>query len=163
MARCHEQPVASGAAEADVGAALGKGNEADWLPGSIENFDPVLLGITHTPAAPEIAVDIATEAIGRAAWLGRDEGASIVELVIVDVVDLYRPRGDARLDDVEFLLIRREGKPVRLIDIARRHSCAAGLGIEAVYVRGQLRSGDLALVVAEDSERRIGKPDRVVG
>src|SRR5215472_8213315 len=101
MARCHEQPVASGAAEADVGATLGQCNEADWLAGRIENLHPVLLGVAHAPAAPEIAVDVAAEAVGRAARFSRDEGASIAELVIVDVEDFYHPRGHARLDDVE--------------------------------------------------------------
>src|SRR6266568_3352961 len=86
MARGHEQAVASGAAEAEVGAAFGQRDEGDRLAGGIENLDPVLLGVAHAPAAPEIAVDIA---------------------------DLDHARGHTRLDDVEFLLIGREGKPVR--------------------------------------------------
>jgi hypothetical protein len=86
MARRHEQAVASGAAEAKVGAALGQRNEADQLAGGVENLDPVLLGVTHAPAAPEIALDVAAEAVGGAARLSGDEGAAIGELVVVDVV-----------------------------------------------------------------------------
>src|SRR5262249_48623599 len=106
------------------------------LGGGIENLDPVLLGVAHAPAAPEIAVDIAAEAVGRATRFGGGEGATICELVVVDGVDLYQARGHTRLDAVEFLLLWREGKPVRPIDVARRHSCAAGFRIEPVYIRG---------------------------
>src|SRR5262249_62031736 len=76
MARGHEQTVASGAAEAEVGAAFGQRDEGDRLAGGIENLDPVLLGVAHAPAAPEIAVDIAAEAVGRATRFGGDEGAT---------------------------------------------------------------------------------------
>src|SRR6266436_536183 len=120
MARRHEQPVASDAAEAEVGAALGQRNEADRLAGGIENLDPVLLGGTHAPATPEIALDVAAEAVGRAARFSSDEGAAIGELVVVDVIDLDHAWDHTRFDDVEFLFIGRKGKPVRSIDIARR-------------------------------------------
>src|SRR6516225_4346467 len=85
MARGHEQAVASGTAEAEICAAFGQRDEGDRLAGGIENLDPVLLGVAHAPAAPEIAVDIAAEAVGRATRFGSDEGATICELVVVDV------------------------------------------------------------------------------
>src|SRR5437899_7084434 len=88
VARRHEQPVAVAAAEAEVGAAFGQRDEGDRLAGGVENLDPVLLGVAHAPAAPEIAVDIAAEAVGRATRFGGDEGATICKLVVVDVVDL---------------------------------------------------------------------------
>src|SRR5215510_8611552 len=103
MARRHEQAVALDAAEADVGAAFRQRNKADRLAGGIENLHAVLLRVAHAPAAPEIAIDVTTEAVGRAAGLGVDEGAGIGELLSVDVVDADHARGDAGLDDVELL------------------------------------------------------------
>src|SRR5882757_10730394 len=87
VARRHEQAVALGGAEAHVGAALGQRDEADRLAGRIEYLHAVLLRIAHAPAAPEIAVDVAAEAVGRAIGLGGDEGAGVGDLVAVDVVD----------------------------------------------------------------------------
>src|SRR5262245_41031853 len=101
MARGHEQPVALDAAEADVGRALRQCDEADGLAVRVEDFHPVLLRVTHAPAAPQIAVDVAAHAVGRASGLGGEEGAAVGELVLVDVVDADHARGHARLDDVE--------------------------------------------------------------
>src|SRR5262249_48252521 len=80
MARRHEQPVALDAAEADIGGALGQCDEADGFAGRVENLHAVLLRATHAPAAPQIAVDVAAEAVRRAARLGGDEGAAVGEL-----------------------------------------------------------------------------------
>src|SRR6476660_6329259 len=98
VARRHEQPVALDPAEAHVGATLGQCDEADRLAARIENLDAVLLGVAHAPAAPQIAVDIAAEAVGRALRLGGDEAAAIGELVVVDVVDADHSWDQARFD-----------------------------------------------------------------
>src|SRR5262245_15570715 len=105
MARRHEQPVALDAAEADIGGALGQCDEADGFAGRVENLHAVLLRATHAPAAPQIAVDVASEAVRGAARLGGDEGAAVGELVVVDVIDADHARRHAGLDDVELLLV----------------------------------------------------------
>src|SRR5262249_14852136 len=115
------------------------------------------------PAAPQIAVDVAAQAVGRAVWLGGEEGAAVGELVVVDVVDTDHARRHAGLDDVELLLVGREGEPVRPVDVAGRYRCSPRLWIYALHVRGQLGRRHVALVVAEDAERRIGEPYRIVG
>src|SRR5262245_25284063 len=99
MARRHEQAVALGAAEADVGAAFRQRNESDRLGSGVENLHAVLLRIAHAPAAPEITVDVAAEAVGRAARLGVDEGSGIGELLAVDIVDADHARGHPGLHD----------------------------------------------------------------
>src|SRR5262245_22673008 len=116
----HEKPVALEAAEADVGAALGQRDKADRLAGSIKNLDPVLLLVAHPPAAPEVAIDVKAEAVGRAPRLGGDEGTSVRQLaaVVDDIVNLNDPRRDARLDDIKLGFVGREGEPVRPIDVA---------------------------------------------
>src|SRR5207248_9945422 len=80
MACCHEQPIALDAAEAQVGAALRQSDEADRLAGGIENPHPVLLRVAHAPTAPEVAIDVATQAVRGAARLGSDACAAVRRL-----------------------------------------------------------------------------------
>jgi len=61
----HEQPVASCAAKADIRGAFGQRDAADHCAVGREHRDTVEFG-AHSPAAPQIAIDIAAEAIGRA-------------------------------------------------------------------------------------------------
>src|SRR6188472_2117455 len=132
VARRHEQPVALDPAEAHVGATLGQCDEADRLTARIENLDAVLLCVAHAPAAPKIAVDIAAETVRHTARLGGDEGTAVGELVVVDVVDADHPRVQAGFDDVELLLVGREGQPVRTVDLAGHYRRPPGLRIEPV-------------------------------
>ena len=54
------------ATEADIGAALGQRDAADHDAVGRVDHDPVEFGIAHAPAAPQIAVDVAAHAVGRA-------------------------------------------------------------------------------------------------
>src|SRR6185312_15820527 len=64
MAGRHEEAVALGAAKTEVGGALGQRDASDHRSIGGEDGDAVELG-AHPPAAPQIAVDIAAEAVGR--------------------------------------------------------------------------------------------------
>src|SRR5207249_9108421 len=77
-ARGHEQAVAIRPAEAEVGAALGQVDAGDQLAVGIEDVDAVQPLLPHAPAAPEVAVDVAAEAVGRA-LTGVDELALVLE------------------------------------------------------------------------------------
>ena len=83
--------------------------------------------------------------------------------VVGDVEHLDDARRGGRLDDVHLRLVRREREAVGPVDVARDDRGAAGPGVEAVDVGRQLRLRRVAFVVAEDAERRVGEPDRVVG
>src|SRR5215470_11786046 len=96
MARRHEQAIALDAAEAQIGGALRQRDEPDRLAVGVEDLHAVLLRVAHAPAAPEIAVDVAAEAVGGAARLGGDERAAVHELLAVDVIDADHARSDAR-------------------------------------------------------------------
>ena len=61
LARRHEQPVAAAPAKAQIGAALGQSDAADHLAVGGENRDAV--EFARAPAAPQITVDIAAEAV----------------------------------------------------------------------------------------------------
>ena len=54
-------------------------HRSDGLAGGIENLDPILLGIAHAPAAPEISLNVAAEAVRRAARFGSDKGSATGE------------------------------------------------------------------------------------
>src|SRR6516225_6674196 len=75
------------------------------LPVGSKIFTPSCSALPHAPAAPQIAVDVAAEAVRSAARLGGDEGAAVGELVVVDVIDADHARRHAGLDDVELLLV----------------------------------------------------------
>src|SRR3954454_13346137 len=63
LARRHEQPVPLDPAEAEVGAALRQRDAADHFAVRGKHDDAVEPG-PGTPAAPQIAVHVATEAVG---------------------------------------------------------------------------------------------------
>src|ERR1017187_7559096 len=75
-----EQAVALYAAETEVGAALGQRDTADHDAVGGVHHDAVELGIAHAPAAPQIAVDVAAHAVGRAGT-GVDEDALVGDLI----------------------------------------------------------------------------------
>ena len=116
----HEQAVAHRAPEAHIGASLRQANAPDELALRIVDDDAVELVRAHAPATPEIAVDIATEAVGRARPR-IDEDLPIGEpFPIGDVEGKDEAvRRRARFDEVELRLIGREGKPVRATDVGR--------------------------------------------
>src|SRR5262245_53149420 len=62
MARRHEQAVAAQPAEANIGAALGQRDLADALALGVEDHHPIV-ALTHAPAAPQVAIDIASEPV----------------------------------------------------------------------------------------------------
>jgi hypothetical protein len=123
----HEQAIALQAAETEIGASFGQGDEADRFAGRIEDFHPILLRIAHAPTTPQIAIDVDAEAIGSAARLGGDENPTVGELVVIDVVGADEARIGARFDNLESLLIGREREPIRTVDVACDHRGTAGL------------------------------------
>src|SRR5258708_13795836 len=163
VARRHEEAVALDAAEADVGAALWQRDRADPLAFRIEHQDAVQ-SFAGAPAAPEVAVGVATEAVRR---LGRFAGhewlaAGKLGAIVDDVVDADQARHIAEVDDILLALARGEAKPVGP-DVADAHGGAAGLRIETVHVGRQLLLGHVALIVGGDARGRVREPDRTVG
>src|SRR6266404_1690367 len=135
VARRHEQAIAMAAAEAEVGAALRQVDVADRLARRIEYAHAVEVGRAHAPAAPQIAVDIDPETVGRAARSGVDQHGALVEPSAVGR-DVVGQDGavwlGARGHDIELLLVGREGKPVGAGDIVGHHHELAGRGVEAI-------------------------------
>src|SRR6266851_2432794 len=162
LARGEEEPVALGPAEAEVGAALGQQDAADELGVGIVDRDAVE-PLAPAPAAPEVAVGVAAQAV-RDARPRVDEDAAVGERGAardhVEHADLARHR--SRHHHVEPALVGGEAEAVGARDVAGRHGGLAAPGVEAVHVRGQLQRRGVPLVVAEHAEGRIGEPHAVV-
>src|ERR1700733_12953677 len=80
LARRPEQAVALQSTQADIGAAFGQRDTAERLAVGRKDHDAVEFGIAHAPAAPEITIDVATHAVGRAG-AGVDQDALVGVLV----------------------------------------------------------------------------------
>src|SRR5262249_13329585 len=165
VTRCHEQAVALTSAKGDVGAALRQRDEADRLALGIEYLDPVELGVAHAPAAPQVAVHIDTEAIGRAIRLRCDQNALVDKAgaVVDDIISINWAPGWAAVLDITFALVGRELHAVRQIERALHHRGLTGPRVETIDVRWQLGRCDVALIIGANAEWWIGEPDRVIG
>ena len=162
LAGRHEQAVALQPAEAQIGAALGQCDAADHRAVGGENRDPVQ-GLAHPPAAPQIAVDIAAEAVGRAvAEIGEVARVGEAGAVGDDIEDGDRARPGSRFDDVNARFVGREGEAVRAAQPFGNDGGAPGAPVDAIDVGRQFRLGPGALVIAGDAENRIGEPHRPV-
>src|SRR5262249_56538203 len=109
MTRRHEQAVALTSAEGEVGAALRQRDEPDRLALGIEYLDPVKLGVAHAPAAPQVAVHVDTEAIGRAIRLCCDQDALVDKAgaVVDDIISINWARVRTAVLDITFAPVGR--------------------------------------------------------
>src|SRR5207244_12478612 len=120
-ARAHEQTVAVRPAEAEVGAALRQVDTGDQLALGVEDLYAVQAFLPHAPAAPEVDVDVAAEAVRRA-LAGVDELALVLEPGAADNADDHdRAWCRSAFDDVTLRLVRRERQPISSVHVARRH------------------------------------------
>ncbi len=110
-------------------------------------------------------MDIDPHAVG-AARLGAAELASIrgLSAVVDDIVDLDRalPRAGG-VDDVEQLLVRRKGEPVRPLHVTDSNRELAGRQVEAIGPVRQFRSRLVAEVIAANPGAVVAEPNRAVG
>src|SRR5262249_15157652 len=165
MTRCHEQAVALTSAEGEGGAAPPQRDEPDRPALRIGYPYPPELGVSHAPAAPQVAVHVDTEAIGRAIRLCCDQDALVDKAgaVVDDIISINGARVWTAILDITFALVRRELHAVRQIERALHHCGLCGPRVETIDVRWQLGRCDVALIIGANAERWIGEPDRVIG
>ena len=153
------------AAEAEIGAALGQRDAADHDAVGRVDHDAVEFGIAHAPAAPQIAVDVAAHAVGRAG-AGVDEHALVGNRVAAgrDVIgEDLAVRHAAGFHDIEDFFVRRKAQPVGPEHAFGDDGRLSGRAVDPVDIHVDLGLGLVALVIAEQAEDRIGEPDRAVG
>jgi len=101
LRRRHKQPIAVPAAKGDIGAALGQADMANGGTGLVEDPHAIPFIGAHAPAAPEIAVDIDAETIGRFARGAADEDPRRGQRGPPHIADQEFARLGARGDDIE--------------------------------------------------------------
>src|SRR5262249_19692207 len=114
----------------------------------------------HTPTAPQIAIDITTQSVGRSV-LRIDQNPAIgqPEAVINEVIDPDHAWQRTRLNDIDLSFIGREAETVRTIAVVRDNPRLAGRWIEPIDIGWQLGGSHMTLVVAQNPERWICEPD----
>src|SRR6185437_3653658 len=131
----------------------------------------VLVRIAPSRRAPNSTGSIQPHAV-RDGWLGhlhkhfsvRQFSGGNVDIEHANMARVLRIVGEAGIDDVKLLLVRRQGNAVRLHEIIGHDLDVTGFRIDPVDIV-LLLLGLLfeALVVAADSVDRVGKPDRTIG
>ncbi len=86
MTTGHKKPVAVQPAETEICAAFGQGDAADQRALGVKDLHAVQPWRSHTPAAPEIAVNIAAHAVWRAD-AGIDEDPIVLQEFAIDDVE----------------------------------------------------------------------------
>src|SRR5262245_36585761 len=135
------------------------------LPSGLNTSTPSSSALPHAPAAPQVAVHIDTEAIGRAIRLRCDQDALVdkANAVVDDIISINGTRVWTAVLDITFALVGRELHAIRQIERALHHRGLSGPRVETIDVRWQLVQCDVAVIIGANAERWIGEPDRVIG
>ena len=163
LAGGHEQAVALGPAEADVGADLGKQDQADADAVGGKDVHAVIAGADPAGGGVEVALDVDADAVGEAGRTRRPCMSIFIEtnsrpLVELDAVDdVVRPDvargfrvvGSAGVGDVECLVVGGEAKAVGLEEVVGDLGELAGLGVDPVDGLLDLEGALVPLVFAE--------------
>src|SRR6185437_5623758 len=160
------KPVSLLASEAHIGNGLRQMNLADQVAFGIVAANAILLGVTPTHGAPDIPIGVAAHAVGKARSEVFGEDLAIRQLARIDIdVEYTDPRRislslrEARVDDVELLLVGRERNTIGHHEIVGDDLDVAGFWIDPEDVALVLFERLLeAFIVALDPIARIREP-----
>src|SRR5690606_39155559 len=156
--------VAVLAAETQVGAALWQCDTAQQFTLWREHPHAIEFGRAHAPAAPQVAFHFYAKTVRRTlARIEQHARRAQAAAIVGHVKHQYVGRSRARLYDVKLLLVRRKCQAIGAVHRVAHEFDRPGIGADAVDTRRQFLLGLLALVIADDSEGRIGEPDRAIG
>src|SRR5215471_10784420 len=165
------EPVSLLTAEAQVGDRFGYVDLAEQIAVSSVAAHAILLRIAPTDGAPYTPGGVGAHPVGNAG-LGhfrkdlavRDFSGPNVHVEHADMRRVVRPVREAGIDDVELLLVGREGDAVWFHEVIDNNLDISGFRIDPVdVVLFLLLCGLDALVIAADAVGWIGKPDRTIG
>src|ERR1700691_6434304 len=110
---------------------------AEQVAAGVVAADAVFLRIGPTHAAPDAALSVAAHAIGQSGSKTLREDFPVGHLaggdIDVEGADVSgTAMGDAAVDDVQFLFVRREAEAVRLCEIINHDGDGAALWIDAI-------------------------------
>src|SRR5712691_333147 len=160
LAAGDEQTVALGASEADIGACFRHTDHADALAAGRNDLH------AGARAAPEVAVDVAADAVGGRGHVGagniqNDEALAAADRLAIQVPDLDFARAGVR--EIDPFVIGREANAVGPGHIVCNFFHLPGLAVHAVHGLLDFFVALETLVVAADAVGRVGEPDAAVG
>src|SRR5450631_330206 len=131
----------------------------------------VLFRIAPTHGAPDAPFGVTAHPVGNAGlghfrkdFAVRHLSGPHIQVEHADMRRVVRPVREAGVEDIELLLVRREGNAVRLHEVIDDNLDVTGFRIHPVDVMlFLLRLGFDALIIAADAVGWIGEPDRTIG
>src|SRR5882757_4621097 len=159
------------AAEAEVGDGFRDVDLAEQIAVRRVAAHAVLVRIAPADRAPDTPFAIAAHPVGNAG-LGhfrkdlavRHLSGRQVQVEHADMGRVVRPVRESGVEDIELLLVRREGNAVGLNEVIDDNLDVTGFRIDPVDVAlFLLRLGFDALIKAADAVDWIGEPDRAIG
>src|ERR1700681_923918 len=158
-------------AEAQVGDSFRYVDLAEQIAVFSVAAHAVLFRITPTHGAPDARFGVTAHPVGNAGlghfrkdFAVRHLSGPHIQVERADMRRVVRPVREAGVEDIELLLVRREGNAVGLHEVIDDNLDVTGFRIHPVdVVLFRLRLGFEALIIAADAVGRIGKPDRTIG
>src|SRR2546429_846343 len=158
-------------AEAQVGDSFRYVDLAEQIAVRSVAAHAVLVRIAPTHGAPDTPGGVTAQPVGDAGLGHFREDAAVrhlsgcnIQVEDADMRGVVRPVREAGVDDIELLLVRREGNAVGLHEVIDDKLDVTRFRIDSVdVVLFLLRFGFDALIIAADAVDRIGEPDRTIG
>ena len=143
--------------------------EGEQRPIGRMNTHAIGVRATPAPTTPNVAIGVATNAVGKARReVGEllatgNAGSRTVDVKYGDV-GRVRAIGRAGVDHVKFFEVRRKAKAIRSANFAfGDHRQFTGLTVDAIDPRRQFKFRFVAFIRAEDAVARIGEPNGTIG
>src|SRR5262249_6230838 len=158
-------------AEAQVGDSFWYVDLAEQIAVWSVAAHAVLVRIAPTHGAPNAPGGVTAQPVGNArlGHVGKDLAVRQLARRMIDVEHadmrwVVRPVREAGVDDIELLLVRRQGDAIGLHEVVNDNLDVPGFRIDPVdVVFFLLGLGFDTLIVAADAVDRIGEPDRAIG
>src|SRR6202171_5221512 len=165
------KPISLLTAEAQVGDRFRYVDLAEQIAISSVAAHAVLVRIAPTYGAPNTPVSVTAHPVGNAGlghfrkdFAVRHLSGPHIQVEHADMRRVVRPVREAGVEDIELLLVRREGNAVGLHEVIDDNLDVTGFRIHPVDVMlFLLRLGFDALIIAADAVGGIGEPDRTIG
>src|SRR5450631_964288 len=158
-------------AEAQVGDSFRYVDLAEQIAVFSVAAHAVLVRIAPTHGAPDAPFGVTAHPVGNAGlghfrkdFAVRHLSGPHIQVEYADMRRVVRPVREAGVEDIELLLVRREGNAVGLHEVIDDNLDVTGFRIRSVDVMlFLLRLGFEALIKAADAVGWIGEPDRTIG
>src|SRR3981081_364605 len=158
-------------AEAQVGDGFRYVDLAEQVAARRVAAHPVLVPLLPTHGAPDTPIRVTALPVGNAGlrhfrkdFAVRHLSSPDIQVEHADMRWVVRSVREAGVDDIELLLVRREGNAVGLHEVIDDNLDVSGFRIQPINVMlFLLRLGFDALIIAADAVGGMGEPNRTIG